>query len=114
MPKEPSKRNVNLDNLGWFSRNRSRETDAMPKEPSKGNVIFDDLFSPDDGLPRRWWWWVFIAPGKIVLWIEYMFPERISGVFGSARRKKSIIIQIWYSITVYLAILIACFMLFAA
>jgi hypothetical protein len=43
---------------------------------------------------RPAWWWVFFMPGKVILWIEYMFPRRIGGVFGSARRRNVPLIQI--------------------
>ena len=58
----------------------------MPKGPKKWEVISKDLFGPDDGGPNRsLWWWLLIAPGKTVLGLEYMFPERLGEVFGSRR-----------------------------
>jgi hypothetical protein len=50
---------------------------------------------------RSAWWWIFFMPGKVILWIEYMFPERIVGVFGSARRRNVPLIQVQYSLYFY-------------
>jgi hypothetical protein len=52
--------------------------------------------------PARWW--IFFMPGKVILWIEYMFPRQIGGVFGSARRRNVPLIQILYSLYFYFAI----------
>lgn len=30
----------------------------------------------DDVSGQPAWWWIFFMPGKVILWIEYMFPER--------------------------------------
>ena len=54
---------------------------------------------------RPAWWWIFFMPGKIILWIEYMFPRQIVGVFGSARRRNVPLIQILYSVYFYLFVL---------
>jgi hypothetical protein len=51
--------------------------------------------------PARWW--IFFMPGKVILWIEYMFPRRISTVFGSARRRNIPLLQILYSLYFYFA-----------
>lgn len=54
--------------------------------------------------PARWW--IFFMPGKVILWIEYMFPARgLGSVFGSARRRNVPLIQILYSLFFYLAVL---------
>lgn len=45
-------------------------------------------------------------PGKVILWIEYMFPSRVSGVFGSARRRNVPLIQLLYSISFYITIFV--------
>jgi hypothetical protein len=47
---------------------------------------------------RPFWWWIFFAPGKVLLWFEYMFPHRLGGVFGSARRRNVPLIQLWFSL----------------
>jgi hypothetical protein len=51
-------------------------------------------------------WWIFILPGKVILWIEYMFPRRVSGAFGSARRRNIPLLQLVYSIGFYFALLV--------
>jgi hypothetical protein len=43
-------------------------------------------------------------PGKVILWIEYMFPRRLSGVFGSARRRNVPLLQMLYSLFFYFAV----------
>src|SRR5579884_781087 len=53
---------------------------------------------------RPAWWWVFLMPGKVILWIEYMFPRRLGGVFGSARRRNVPLLQILYSLYFYFAV----------
>jgi hypothetical protein len=66
------------------------------------DAAFNDLFAPVDSQKHYVWWWMFIAPGKILLWLEYMFPEGITRAIGSARRKRSPIVQVWYSISFYI------------
>jgi hypothetical protein len=80
------------------------------RKPRTRDIVAKDLFGDDPEKPRSKWWWVLVAPGKVVLWLEYMYPERISGVFGSARRKKSPIIQVWYSIVFYMSFIFLLFM----
>jgi hypothetical protein len=63
---------------------------------------------------RPAWWWVFFMPGKVILWFEYMFPRRIGGVFGSARRRNVPLIQILYSLYFYLAMFAVVFLWFIA
>jgi hypothetical protein len=65
---------------------------AMPKSDS----------SEVSGRPA--WWWIFFMPGKVILWIEYMFPHRLAGVFGSARRRNIPLIQILYSVYFYVTV----------
>lgn len=69
----------------------------------------------DDSTPteRSAWWWVFFMPGKVILWIEYMFPRRVGGVFGSARRRNVPLLQILYSVGFYLVVLLFLFSVFA-
>jgi hypothetical protein len=55
---------------------------------------------------RPTWWWVFFMPGKVILWFEYMFPKRLTGVFGRARRRNVPLIQLTYSVHFYLALLV--------
>ena len=63
---------------------------AMPKADSS------------DVSQRSAWWWIFLMPGKVILWIQYMFPDRIGGVFGSARRRNVPLLQLLYSLVFYL------------
>ncbi len=69
--------------------------------------VADDLFGPEETKKHSVLWWIFITPGKVILWFEYMFPHRVGGVFGSARRRKSPIIEISYRITFYIFFVIA-------
>jgi len=46
-------------------------------------------------------WLLFFMPGAAILWLEYMFPKTISGSFGSARRRKSRLVQFWYTMVFY-------------
>lgn len=55
---------------------------------------------------RNKWWWIFIMPGKVILWLEYMFPRRVGGVFGTARRRNIPLLQISYSICFYAVVFI--------
>lgn len=51
-------------------------------------------------------WWIFVMPGKVILWIAYMFPERFGSIFGSARRRNVPLLQVVYSLGFYFAILV--------
>ena len=79
---------------------------------SNGRRFIDKI--ADSALPRvdnspasqrPVWWWIFFMPGKVILWVEYMFPRRIRGVFGTARRRNVPLIQILYSVFFYFAVL---------
>lgn len=72
----------------------------------KPNIWAKDLLREDSVAGHSIWWWVFFLPGKIMLWFEYMFPRRLRGVFGTARRIKSPIVQVWYSLSFYAIVLI--------
>ena len=61
---------------------------------------------------RPVWWWIFLMPGTVILWIEYMFPHRFAGVFGTARRRNIPLLQILYSLSFYLLVLIFVLLLF--
>lgn len=63
---------------------------------------------------RSGWWWFLVMPGKVILWVEYMFPERISGVFGTARRRNVPLIQILYSLFFYIVVIGLALFLFSA
>ena len=45
-------------------------------------------------------------PGTVVLWIEYMFPKRLGGAFGSARRRNVPFLRLMYSLAFYFGILV--------
>ena len=47
---------------------------------------------------RSIWWWIFFAPGKMILWYQYLFPNSIVNAFGSARRRNVPLIQFAFSI----------------
>lgn len=55
---------------------------------------------------RGAWWWIFLMPGSVVLWIEYMFPKGLGGAFGSARRRNVPLLRIMYSLAFYLGIFV--------
>ena len=61
---------------------------------------------------RPLWWWILFMPGKVFLWIEYMFPSKIGGVFGSARRRNVPLLQIICSLCFYVALIVVSFALF--
>jgi hypothetical protein len=54
--------------------------------------------------PRRWVWWLFRFPGHAVIWLRYMYPRR-SGVLATGRRYNAAIIEIAYTILIYLILL---------
>ena len=88
---------------------RSRDHDRWSEAVSK------DLFREDhDVAEEPLWWWILFTPGKMLLWLEYMFPTRIGGVFGSARRIRRPIIQIWYSLLFYFFVIVAIILIVAA
>jgi hypothetical protein len=47
---------------------QSTVSDREDREPSQHSI----------------WWWIFFCPGKVILWIQYMFPSQVSDAFGSA------------------------------
>lgn len=54
---------------------------------------------------RPAWWWLLFMPGKVILWLEYMFPGRgVSAAFGTARRRNVPLIQVAYSLGFYIVI----------
>ena len=87
----------------------------MANDRKKRNIfsrqLGDEIFSPEETANSSILWMIFIAPGKLILWFEYLFPHRLGDVFGSARRKKSPIIEMSYSITFY-TLLIAILLVF--
>lgn len=82
-------------NMGRRKRVVDRIADAALPKPDETNA---------SGRPL--WWWVFVMPGKVILWIQYMFPERLAGVFGSARRRNVQLIQILYSVYFYVGVVV--------
>ena len=81
----------------------------MTNDRKKRNIVSgqlgDEIFSPEETANSSILWIIFITPGKLILWFEYLFPHRVGDVFGSARRKKSPIIEMSYSITFYILLL---------
>ena len=65
------------------------------------NIWLKDLLREDNGANRTVRWWLLVGPGKVILWFAYMFPRGLGGVFGSARRINSPIVQVWYSLVFY-------------
>lgn len=61
---------------------------------------------------RPWWWWALFAPGKLILWMDYMWPSRVSGIFGSARRRNVPLMEVLYSLYFYAGALGLLFMIF--
>jgi hypothetical protein len=62
----------------------------------------------DDTTPsdRSLWWWLLFGPGKFIVWTEYMWPGRVSGALGSARRRNVPLMQLLYSLSFYLAVIV--------
>jgi hypothetical protein len=84
----------------------------MPTDRNRRKPIIDKLADStrpkiDDSevSDRGFLWWLFIMPGKVILWIEYMFPKRIGDVFGSARRRNIPLLQATYSVGFYVVVL---------
>jgi hypothetical protein len=83
-------------------RNDAKRKAAIDRLADAAMPKIDD----SDVSERRAWWWIFFMPGKVILWIEYMFPHKLGGVFGSARRRNVPLIQILYSIYFYIAVFV--------
>jgi hypothetical protein len=62
-----------------------------------------NVSEPVSGRPH--WWWFLVMPGKVILWLEFMFPERIASVFGTARRRNVPLMQVLYSLYFYLTVI---------
>jgi len=68
----------------------------------------------DEPLSKKpFWWWILFMPGTIILWFDYMFPNKISGVFGSARRRNVPLFQIVYSLFFYAMLILIGIVVFA-
>jgi hypothetical protein len=65
------------------------------------NIWLKDLLHTDAEQERTPSWWFLFLPGKVTLWFAYMFPKTMGSVFGSARRIKSPIVQVWFSLLFY-------------
>lgn len=65
-----------------------------------------DIRAPDKRESRGLLWIIFFMPGVVLLWLQYMFPKNFGAAIGSARRRKSRLIQFWYTITFYLLVAI--------
>jgi hypothetical protein len=65
----------------------------------------------DEITARPGWWWIFFMPGKVILWIDYMFPNSITNVFGSARRRNVPLMQVAYSLGFYALLFIVLLLL---
>src|ERR1700743_3082734 len=80
-----------------------------PNKPKRAIDRFADAARPtiDSGnvSERSLWWWILLAPGKAILWLEYMFPRRVVRGFRPARRANVRLIQLLYSLYFYVAVL---------
>lgn len=83
----------------------------MPKDITERKAFIDRIAESSKPVldeshvsSRSSLWWFFIMPGKVILWIQYMFPERFAGVFGSARRRNVPMLQATYSVCFYAVI----------
>lgn len=64
----------------------------------------------DEPLSKRpFWWWILFMPGVVILWFDYMFPNKVTGVFGSARRRNVPLFQIVYSLVFYAMLILVVF-----
>ena len=45
--------------------------------------------------------WVFCSPGAAILQLEYLFPGSVRGSFGTARRRKVVLLQFLYTLSFY-------------
>lgn len=50
-------------------------------------------------------WWLLYMPGTVIMWFEYMFPNQLSGTFGTARRRNIPFFQIAYSLGFYAVVI---------
>lgn len=68
----------------------------------------------DEGEPskRPLWWWLLFAPGKVMLWMDYMWPKRVTGIFGSARRRNVPLVEVLYSLYFYITLLAIIFAIY--
>ena len=90
---------------------------SNPHRPKQAIDKFADATTPivdqSEVSERAAWWWFLVMPGKVILWLEYMFPERISSVFGTARRRNVPLMQILYSLVFYVAVIGLALLFFA-
>jgi hypothetical protein len=98
----------------------SPEANMSGKDKSKRRLVdrLSEAATPkvddSDVSQRSILWWFLVMPGKVILWIKYMFPGRVAEAFGTARRRNVLLLQVTYSIQFYLAVLILLAVLFLA
>ncbi len=88
----------------------------MPRRNANGREIADKVAAAalphrDETLPsqRPLWWWLFFAPGKMVLWLQYMWPGTVANAFGTARRRNVPLVQLLVSLLIYVILLVIIF-----
>ena len=60
----------------------------------------------DGSEKKNWKKEVFLAPGRVILWLQYMFPQNgIRGVALSSRHARSPLMTWFYSILFWVCIL---------
>jgi len=62
--------------------------------------------------PKGLVWWLFFAPGKVILWLNYFFPNE-GQVWVSARRKGNPIMEVLYSLAFWVVIAGLVWMIFS-
>jgi hypothetical protein len=64
--------------------------------------LYSHQYEQYDEKPQRHGllWLIFFMPGSVLMWIQYMFPER-GHVYASGRRYGNRVIQFFYTLIIY-------------
>lgn len=82
--------------------NEKKTNQSLDQTINKLMAKKSEDFLPKD---RSLYWWFLLMPGKMLLWLGYMFPGSLVSSIASARRKDVPIVQVLTSIVVYLFLL---------
>lgn len=81
----------------------------MTGENQKKSVrqrVYKDVFRPtEDDKDHTAAWWLFFAPGKLFLWISYMFPASVISAIAAGRQISSPTVQILFSIIFWILLI---------
>ena len=73
----------------------------------------DEDHNTPNSTGRSIWWWLFVAPGTLFLWVQFMFPGK-GDTWASGRRYRADhpVLKVLYSLGVWATIILVSLGLF--